>query len=84
MLGISVDQNTLGLKRLGIAVIQKAVEDLKHKPTGNDFRDQDLISAKEFLLVENADLTFWCDLAGFNPEAIVENCNLIITKLAKK
>jgi hypothetical protein len=77
------DPTNVGLKRLSIAVIQKAVEDLQIRATGNDFRDRDLISAKEFLLVANEDLAFWCDLCGFNMQAVVDRSNRIIRRLQK-
>ena len=64
-------QEWRGYQRLGVAVIVSAVRDLEN-PTragGKSVRERE--SARAFLTVSNANLTFWCRVADFDMNAIV-------------
>jgi len=60
-----------GYKRLGMAVIASAVQDLKKPTRAGKESVWARESARAFLTVSNPTLTFWCGVADFDMNAIL-------------
>ena len=61
-----------GYRRLGMAVIASAVEDLKSPPLAGKESVRARESARAFLMDSNPNLKFWCGVANFNMNAILQ------------